>query len=286
MQWPQNLIREVARRRCVLFLGAGVSASAEADEQNRPKTWGEFLSEAVALVPDGSHKEEVISLIEARNYLLSLQAIFQYADQGDYQALLRASFNNPAHRPGELHKLLHRLDSRIVITTNFDKIYENYCESTASNQAGYSTISYYDESLGDLIRTDERIIIKAHGTINNIPRMIFSRAQYHAAKRDHARFYTILQSLLLTNTCIFIGCGMDDPDINLLLEDVKIASSSSCPHYALIRSTEQGSIKARDWVETYNIKPLQYGREYTDLNAAIQELVEEVEELRAYSPEA
>lgn len=285
MEWPQNLVREIARRRCVIFLGAGASAAAEYEGSNRPKTWKEFLSAAVSLL-NGGEKEEVAALIESKNYLLALQAVHHRADQGDYQALLRTCFNNPAHHAGLLHKAIYRLDSRIVITTNFDKIYEKYCEHAARGGAGYSIVSYYDKSLGDLIRTDERLIIKAHGTINNIPEMVFSRSQYHAAKRDHARFYTILQALLITNTCIFIGCGMDDPDINLLLEDVKIASSSSCPHYVLIRNGEYSQFKISDWSDTYNIKPLEYGNEYADLSIAIQDLVEQVEEMRATSPEA
>ena len=285
MQWPQSLIREIARR-CILFLGAGVSASAEHEGTSRPKTWNEFLSEAVNLIRDTSEKAEVLALIEAKNYLLALQAIHQSADQSDYQSLLRSSFNNQAHRAGDLHKAIHRLDSRIVITTNFDKIYERHCESAVNDGSGYSTISYYDESLGDLIRTDERIIIKAHGTINNIPKMVFSRSQYHAAKKDHGRFYEILQSLLITNTCIFIGCGMDDPDISLLLEDVKIASSTTCPHYVLIRHGDQSPIKLNDWNNTYNIKALEYGTEYADLTIAIQDLADQVEELRAINPEA
>lgn len=286
MQWPNQLVREIARRRCVFFLGAGVSASADFDGGNRPKTWGEFLSDAVTLLEDGQEKSEVLSLIAAKNYLLALQAIHQHADRSEYDALLRACYNNPAHRAGDIHKAIHRLDSRIVVTTNFDKIYENYCESAAIDGSGYNTVTYYDSSLGELIRSDARVIIKAHGTISNIPKIVFSRSQYHAAKKENSRFYTILQSLLITNTCVFIGCGMDDPDINLLLEDVKIASSSSYPHYVLTKNGEQSQIKLNDWRDTYNIKPLEYGNEYADLIPAVLDLVDQVEELRATSPEA
>lgn len=37
ISWPRSLIREVAARRCVFFLGAGVSASSIDDHGVHPK---------------------------------------------------------------------------------------------------------------------------------------------------------------------------------------------------------------------------------------------------------
>jgi len=34
----------------------------------------------------------------------------------------------------------------------------------------------------------------------------------------------MLKALFLTNTVLFIGCGLNDPDVVLLLEDVKISA--------------------------------------------------------------
>jgi hypothetical protein len=45
--WPPSLVREVAARRCVFFLGAGVSASASDKDGNHPSTWKEFLEKPV-----------------------------------------------------------------------------------------------------------------------------------------------------------------------------------------------------------------------------------------------
>jgi hypothetical protein len=66
--WPPSLVREIAARRCVFFLGAGVSASSRDALGNAPKTWGEFLTEATGLVPDAGKKRAINKLIKERKY--------------------------------------------------------------------------------------------------------------------------------------------------------------------------------------------------------------------------
>ncbi|WP_448218393.1 SIR2 family protein [Endozoicomonas sp. 2B-B] len=279
IHWPKNLIREIAHRRVALFLGAGVSSSSTDNQDNNPKSWSAFLSEASSLIKGDRAKREVSELIKNRNYLLALQAISDESDPSDYHALLNENFNNPGYTPSKLHEIIMKLDSNIVITTNFDKIYENYCESTS--QEGYKVVTYDTGNLGDHLRSDQRVIIKAHGTINDFQKMIFTKSQYHKAKADYPHFYEILKAILLTKTCIFIGCGMDDPDILLMLEDVKITSSSTFPHYALIKANSHSKFAIRDWQETYNIRALEYGPEHTNLIDDLDELFTEVEAVRS-----
>lgn len=138
IDWPQTLVKEIARRRCVLFLGAGVSAAAKDDNGRQPKDWSGFLAEACSLVRDEQNRTEVRQMITERRYLLCLQAITQEADISDYHNLLDLHFNNPAFKAGELHQIVRALDSRIVVTTNFDKIYERLCLTSASE--GYKVI--------------------------------------------------------------------------------------------------------------------------------------------------
>lgn len=47
IDWPERLVEDIARRRCVLFLGSGVSANSVNKEGERPKTWTEVLKNGV-----------------------------------------------------------------------------------------------------------------------------------------------------------------------------------------------------------------------------------------------
>jgi hypothetical protein len=276
--WPNMLVTEVARRRCILFLGAGVASSAKTAQGITPVSWKEFLTKATDLTPIG-HRDEITALIQNSKLLLALQAIRDNADAGDYRALLDKCFNNAAFIPSDLHKVIFNLDSRLVITTNFDKIYEKHC--LAASTEGFKVIPYYSSSLGDEIRSDTRLIIKAHGSIDDISKMVFTKAEYHAAKEHHASFYSILKALLLTNTCIFIGCGMDDPDVLLLLEEVRITANSQRPHYVLLKEGSHSAFVKNDLASAYNIKALEYGPEHSDLIDNLQDLLAHVEGMRA-----
>lgn len=174
--------------------------------------------------------------------------------------------------------MIYRLNSRIVITTNFDKIYETFCTSTSTD--GYKVVPYYSPSLADNLRSEVRIIIKAHGTIDDHQQMIFTRHQYHEAKKNHQAFYEILKAILLTNTCVFIGCGMEDPDVMLLLEDVKSVGTGTRPHYAIIKSGSQDKFVLQDWDRTYNVKSLSYDGSHEQLLPELEGLFLDVDALR------
>lgn len=279
INWPETLVKELARRRCALFLGAGVSASALDAQGSRPLQWGEFLRDACHLIRGSPARKNIEKLIAERRFLLALQAITQEADRADYHSFLDKHFNNAAFSPGELHRLILRLDSRIVVTTNFDKIYERLCLSTS--QDGYKVIPYYSDSLADELRSDTRLIIKAHGTIDDVKKMVFTKSEYHRAKRQHSQFYTLLRAIFLTQTCVFIGCSLDDPDVLLVLEDVQVTASNQRPHYALVLSGAQNPYALRDWQEAYNIRALEYGPNHDSLISDMRNLVEAVESIWA-----
>lgn len=279
IDWPKSLIREIGRRRAFVFLGAGVSSSAIHVDGDSPQTWGEFLSAASELITDIAFKKEVTELIARKNYLLALQAIKDHANPAEYDNLINKSFNNPNFKASPLHESILDLDLAIVVTTNFDKIYENYCQHTSTD--GYRVLTYKSEDIGDLLRSDIRLIIKAHGCINDARSMVFTKAQYHKAKKDYPQFYEILKAIFLTHTCIFIGCSMDDPDILLALEEVKITSSSTFPHYVLTREGDNTELAKNDWNKTYNIRALEYGPNHSDLNVDLKDLNEKITEFRA-----
>lgn len=276
--WPDNLVNEVARRRVVLFLGSGVSSSSIAEDSTRPVSWVDFLAGGVGLLPNHELKQNVEKLISSKKYLLALQAIKDNADTGDYHNYLNNCFNEPKFKASPLHNELLNLDIPISVTTNFDKIYDNFCEGTSSE--AYKVVSYHSNDLADLIRSDCRLIIKAHGSINEIGKMIFTRSEYHHAKKSYPQFYEILKALFLTQTVIFIGCGMEDPDILLTLEDVKITGSNLKPHYALSRKGQIDDLHKKELLTAYNIRVLEYGNEHDDLTPYIQDLYEQVEAVR------
>ena len=52
MTWPDNLVDAIARRKCVLFLGSGISANSCNEEGKHPATWEDFLRGILTKRPD------------------------------------------------------------------------------------------------------------------------------------------------------------------------------------------------------------------------------------------
>ncbi len=54
IEWPETLVTELAERRGLIFMGAGVSiGSVSADGTKHPPSWFSFLQGALNLVHDG-----------------------------------------------------------------------------------------------------------------------------------------------------------------------------------------------------------------------------------------
>ncbi|CAN7767986.1 SIR2 family protein [Paenibacillus sp. LjRoot153] len=272
--WPQHLIAELAARRCVIFLGSGVSAQAVNAEGRRPSTWGQFLTGATNLVQDQNERQYIQQLIGQGKYLLALQCIFDHSDRGDYNRFLRGEYLEPRYEPTQIHEDIVMIDPKITITTNFDIIYDKACRDE-----GHTVIKYYDSNIIEHLRSDQRLIIKAHGTIESTQEMIFTKSKYFETKKKYAEFYNILQAIFITNTILFIGCGMEDPDINLLLETVYLTTGESLEHYVVTREGVNHN-QVKDWKNSYNIKTLTYGPTHDDLVTEIRNLRTAVEAYR------
>jgi hypothetical protein len=117
------------------------------------------------------------------------------------------------------------------------------------------------------IRSRIRLVIKAHGCVTDPTKVVLSRSSYFSAKRDFPGFYELLDALFLTNTLLFVGCSLTDPDIQLVLENANISAPSAHPHYALVEKSRHPSIKSAI-KKTHNIELIEYPR--GNHNAAIQ----------------
>jgi len=254
-------------------MGSGISALAKNEEGQSPKTWSVFMSEAMSLLDRASPREleYVGRMIDKENYLLALEAIQNKCDPGKYRHYLQQSFSRPNYQPSKTHEKIKEIDFKVVITTNFDKVYDNLC-----NEHNYS-ISTYKESrkiLGN-IKSTSNLIIKAHGTIDDVANMVFTQQQYNDSRANYPEFYDLLRALFLTNTVLFLGYSLSDPDIQLVLETVANSSNQSCPHYIAIKEGIDHEIKEY-WSNSFNISCLEYGPSYENLPENIENLCDEV----------
>ena len=275
--WPDNLVEELAYRRCLIFLGSGISATAKNNVGESPDTWGAFLDNVKSKMknPSEDDKNFVEDMLKKQNYLLALQAIADLCDSGEYSNYLKSQYLRGKYKPSKVHELIKDLDSKIVVTTNFDKLYEGLC-----HEPEYITFDYTDtRSIIGSIKAPENIIIKAHGSIDDTEKLIFTAKQYYQAQEQYPEFYHLMTALFLTHTVVFLGYSLNDPDINLLLQFLHNTANSSCPHYMIDKKGNKPQL-VKHWKDTYNVSLLEYGDDYSCLESSLEELRDLVVDLR------
>jgi hypothetical protein len=258
------------------MIGSGVSRHSVGEDNVRPPTWHGFLDAALNLCnPAPKHIEKAIrqgQYLDACEWL-KRQLNERWSDQ------LRASFLTPKFKSAEIHELLYQLDSRIVLTPNFDRIYDGY--ATTQSQGTTLVKKYSDQDIVEYIRRGDRLILKAHGSIDDPNRMIFTRNQYAVARTEHASFYRLLDALIMTNTVLMIGVGLDDPDFRLLFEDNRARFKDALPHYMTFGGSPHIDL-AQSARETMGIKLLPYPtrNNHASLVSSLKTLIVRVSEQR------
>lgn len=276
IDWPATLIDDIALRRAVICIGAGVSRSATGTGGVHPPLWGEFLARALAQCP--SDNKHIRAAIKRGDYLGACEWLRARMDDG-WAPFLKKEFVQPKFSASDLHKQLYRLDVRFVLTPNFDKIYDGLAHSESQNTVIIK--NYYAEDVAAIFRGNTRAILKIHGNIDDPDKMIFTRYDYARARVQNKTFYNVFDALLLTHTFLFIGCGTSDPDIQLLLENFAFTYSGVSPHYmTLPKPTHSDEVKSlRD---SRNIKILGYSpkADHKELLESVTVLADKVDERR------
>ncbi len=187
-----DLLRDLAEDRVALFVGAGVSASAEIAGNPAFKGWPDFL-EGAAQHCERDLKLQVLSLISARDYLLACQ-LLQDLHADAWQDLVTAEYGKAAE-PSRLHRSLMSLNQRLVITTNFDKLIEAaWTQHLKIGSRNFKVISKIDSNVFRTLKDFETpYLIKIHGSVDNASSLVFSRSEYIKMAFGNENYAAFLQ---------------------------------------------------------------------------------------------
>lgn len=259
---------DLGRRKAVLVLGSGISRHSTGAGGHRPPTWKEFLTQAASDCPDKSDMAVINEAIAAGDFLHACEWLKKRYDSR-WAKYLRDTFSTPGFSPAPIHEKILSLDSRVVFTLNFDDIYERHADSI--HRGSHILKNYYDKDIEEFLRGAGRYIVKVHGNLNATADLIFTQKDYSQARIKNSAFYQAFDAALLTHTFVFLGCGISDPDVNLLLENQNFRYQEQAPHYFV---TSHGFSKDRQnsLRENRNLKVLEYDPVDADHSGLITEL--------------
>jgi len=278
--WPQTLVTEIARRRSVIFLGAGIAVQCTNNVGQHPKNWGDLLLAGVGLVPGPkARKTEIRTLIKTGDYLTACEVIRDRMGARAFHEFLIRELLTPNFQPAPIYDTIIQLGSRILATPNFDKLLEN--KASALPGPPVRIKNYYDSDVAAVAKGSMTVILKVHGTIDTPDKMIFTRADYTKARNDYWGFYAVLEALSMTHTFLFIGCGLNDPDIKLILEDHAFIHKWAEPHYFVLPRKSFPSSIIPAIQRNLNISILEYTGGHSQLKPELDALVTAVTSERA-----
>ncbi|MGN6402325.1 MAG: hypothetical protein ACTHMD_17835, partial [Flavisolibacter sp.] len=138
MNWPKALVAELASRRCIVFIGSGASAGClSQDDSKSPPTWSAFLQSLIDLMADRTDLPTIEDYIQKEKYLEAAEVIKKNISPADFSAFIREELVIPRYKPSKIHESILEIDPKILITTNYDDIYDSFCRTGAAHE-GYN----------------------------------------------------------------------------------------------------------------------------------------------------
>lgn len=201
----KRIINSSQTKSLTFFVGAGVSALS-----NAPK-WSELINKICNEInmPIQEH-------YSADQYLQIPQIYYCSINKDDekYYSFIEECLNNTMLQPNEIHKKIFELNPASIVTTNFDDLLE---KSALQSCKGYKVIAC-DQEIPSI--NGSKFILKLHGDLRH-KNIVFKEEDYLNYSNNFKLTETMLKSIFATNTVVFIGYGLNDYNIKLVLNWAK-----------------------------------------------------------------
>lgn len=229
---PGTLVRYIKEGRCVVFVGAGLSAGAKLP------TWSTLLTRiidaAAHAFPGGDAEVEELRRLVERGKLLEVADHCKERLGSSFHMLLTEQLRGDTGELPETFRLLMRIPFSAWVTTNYDKLLERAYSEVLG---GFPRVlTHMDtEPLGRLLFDGGKFILKAHGDIDRHGTVVLTSRDYADIIHANPSFNAVFSSLLLTRALLFVGYSLSDPDFRLLMDRQFTAFKGFVPdRYALM----------------------------------------------------
>ncbi len=277
MQIPLSLTRHVAEGRCVLFVGAGLSAAAGLP------TWGGLLDEVLKELESNSdaNAPELRALWEAKKYLEVADHCAD-AKSAQLRTTLMGRVRGATEPIPEVHKILRTFPFAGIVTTNYDKLVERAFWEAGLVPKVHTHAS--KDAFGTLLFDRAFFILKAHGDIDEPETIVLSTKSYRELIHANPAFNAVISAILLNFSILFVGYSLNDPDFRLLMERQITDFKGTTPiRYALMDGI--GAVEAQILQRNAGIQVIGYPKgKHSEVLTFFRQLQEKVQQEDAKRP--
>lgn len=194
------LAKELISNKLIIFVGAGASIDSKLP------TWNDLIrnfSKELGLEKKELDNEELLDIPEK---------YYKKFGKVPYYRILEDIFKKE-FQPNSIHKALEKLEVNYVITTNFDTLIED----VLNENYDYDIVKK-DEDLAHT--SSSKMIIKMHGDLDN-KNIILKKSDFKNYEEKFPLVSTFIKGLFTTNTILFIGYSLSDPNVQYIISWIK-----------------------------------------------------------------
>lgn len=267
-QIPPRLARAARTRKCILFVGSGLSCAA-----GYP-SWGDLVLRLVdeAREVSGDRGKELDKLVENKDWFSLAEFARTRLAPSDFGEVLTEVLGDTG-RPSRAHELIARTDFRGFITTNFDRLLEIHLTRVRSSMPTVFTTNGI-VAMGMALFTPVPFLYKMHGDMSDGSSIVLTASDYDQMILFSPHTRSFLHGAMLNYTLLFVGYSLSDPDFQLVLRELSLMFQHRVPkHYALIPNC--GDFAKEHLLRRLNVQAIGYDpaddhREAADFLAELQ----------------
>lgn len=269
----QQIKQASESNQLIVFIGAGMSNNFGF------LTWNSLVRK---MYRELTGKDAAKGKAFTSDELLRIPQALKYQSPNSYEKILKEAFGTDRVKESDNPILdeVMKLKPKHIITTNYDVLIERYIadrysdvNQTYSLQEGYrrraeGNIPYPYVTVvrdGDMAYVDSNhLLLKIHGDVQNMNSLVLCEDDYLEYSDSHILMENFIKSLLINHTFLFIGYGVGDSNLKLIMKWVEKSVSRQnskqeiSPRHILVSAETKAMDKyQREYLEQKQIQILQ-----------------------------
>jgi len=246
----EELVKDCAEGKCILFAGGGLSAQAGLP------TWPQGLAKILDELSNNPQTSEFWRTLRTKlsegDLDTTAELIASRLAREDLQSRVQETFARRKTGLSTVHKALSEIPFAFVLTCNWDDLVERTFE-----RRGGLVLSPKDSSqFPILLREGRFFVLKIYGDANDTRNFLFTTAEYRDSMIENPDYSRFITSLFSSNTVLFAGTSLRG--IEDFLSAVRVRGQTGRTHYALVPQTPDSVLQNERFQASYRVKLLFY----------------------------
>jgi hypothetical protein len=222
----RRVVRDLAEGKLLIFLGAGASLGGVAEHASgeRAPTSKELMTaigERFGVAVTGESTLAGVASVAA-----------QQSGEGSVKGHVAEIIRSKCRKPLRAHRALARILPKIVVSTNYDDLYER-----ALDEQGTSVTKVVRPNDIPQVTDQRPTLVKLHGDVHSTDMMVLTKQDYRRWEDKAQSLVTQMLADLQRYAVVFVGYSLNDPNLERLLGLVESRLGIWGPkRYALVHS--------------------------------------------------